>query len=161
MAHCVILEPAKNVSKLARAQNVIESQRRCRTCRVASVCSVASATLTVIQQVYKSIAALKAFRQAASQPPAMRNWTARRMRDIHFRLDSTKGCAFLCVYSVYSARVKYIVLFFSYFNYLQVRTVKNTRQSKQSRQSEIQKQKKVRRKFPHNTKLTCTFGQHY
>lgn len=142
MAHCVILEPAKNVSKLARARNVIESQRRCRTCRVASVCSVASATLTVIQQVYKSIAALKAFRQAASQPPAMRNWTARRMRDIHFRLDSTKGCAFLCVYSVYSARVKYIVLFFSYFNYLQVRTVKNTRQSKQSRQSEIQKQKK-------------------
>lgn len=59
LAHCVILEVAKNVSKIARAQNVIETRRRVveravwQVCPVCSVCSVASATLTVIQQVYR------------------------------------------------------------------------------------------------------------
>lgn len=127
MAHCVILGLAKNVSKLARARNVIESQRRCRTCRVASVCSVASATLTVIQQVHKSIAALKAFRQAASQPPAMRNWTARRMRDIHFRLTRQKVAPFFVSTSIVRGlSILYCFFHTSFiFKFAQLRTLDN------------------------------------
>lgn len=131
MAQCVILELAKNVSKLARAQNVIESQRRRRTCRVASVqvCSVASATLTVIQQVYKSIAALKAFRQAGSQP-ATSNEKLDSAANARYSLPahSTKGCAPFCVSTSIVRGLSILYCFFHtsfIFKFAQLRTLDN------------------------------------
>lgn len=140
LAHCVILELAKNVSKLARAQNVIEAQRR-----VVVVVAVERA----VWQVYVrwQVPPWPSFNKCTSLSLRLRPFVRQAATSTE-KLDSaayaryslpahsTKGCAFLYVYR---ARVKYIVLFFSYLIYLQVRTVKNTRESKQSRESETQK----------------------